>query len=83
MALNDDLRGVTSVLRDDRASRESKAPIERPSQIDDPKCHPLVRQQAAQFYAGEILKKASWTPEETKFIGEECAKYAKEEKAKK
>jgi hypothetical protein len=80
MSQGDDLRGIVGFLKD--ANRSDSA-IEKPAQIDDTKSSPLVKEQAGRFYASQLLKKNTpLTPEESKYLGEELAKYAREERGK-
>jgi hypothetical protein len=73
----DDLRGIVDFLKDENARRNSREPLEKPSELDDPKADPNLRAAAERWYVGRLLERRTLTPAETAYLGSEIAKHLK------
>ena len=70
---------IAEYLKARDAVYNSKQPLQRPKEMDDPKATPEQRTAAAERYASQLLQRKTLTPEETLFLGTEIARHLRGE----
>jgi hypothetical protein len=70
---------IGDFFKSQRIARDNKEPVIKPADIDDDKCHPALRQRAREWYASELMKRASLSESEQRFLAVEIGRHLRGE----